>query len=50
MGRYDRTYAKIDLQAIRHNIIEVKNKIAPGTKVMAIVKADAYGHGDVSSV
>lgn len=47
MKKYDRTYAQIDLQAIRHNIKEVRRKIAPGTKIMAIVKADAYGHGAV---
>lgn len=47
MREFDRTYAQIDLQAIRHNIREVKNHIAPGTKVMAVVKANAYGHGAV---
>ena len=45
--QYDRTYAKIDLQAIRHNIRELKGSVRRGTKVMGIVKADAYGHGAV---
>ena len=35
----------IDLDAIRHNINEVKNRV--GVPVMAIIKADAYGHGAV---
>lgn len=47
MKNYDRTYAQVDLQAIRHNIKEVQKKIVPGTKIMAIVKANAYGHGAV---
>lgn len=45
MKEYDRTYAEVDLQAIRHNINEVRKHIKPETKIMAIVKADAYGHG-----
>lgn len=36
--------AIIDLDAIRHNFDQVKQR-APASKVMAIVKADAYGHG-----
>lgn len=40
------TKAIIDLQAIRHNLAVVK-QLAPNTKVMAVVKADAYGHGIV---
>ena len=35
----------IDLDAIRHNIQEVKKRA--GVPVMAIIKADAYGHGAV---
>ena len=44
---YQRVYAKIDLDAIEHNIALVKRKIADGTKLMLIIKADAYGHGAV---
>ncbi len=36
----------IDLAALRHNFSRIR-EIAPGRKVMAIVKADAYGHGIV---
>ena len=42
---YQRVYAKIDLDAIEHNIALVKRKIADGTKLMLVIKADAYGHG-----
>ena len=42
---YDNTQLIIDLDAILHNIDAVKEKV--GTDVMAIIKADAYGHGAV---
>jgi len=38
-----RTWAEIDLDAIKYNFREVKSKT--NAKVMAIIKADAYGHG-----
>jgi alanine racemase len=41
------TWAEIDLNAIAHNIIELKNLIPPETRLMAVVKANAYGHGAV---
>ncbi len=34
----------IDLDALRHNLSRVRH-YAPNSKIMAIVKADAYGHG-----
>ena len=39
-----RTWVEIDLDAIESNFREVKQKV-PGAKMMAVVKADAYGHG-----
>jgi hypothetical protein len=42
----DRVIATVDLAAIRHNLQQVR-RFAPGSKVMAAVKADAYGHGAV---
>lgn len=39
------TYAEIDLGAIRHNVTELAGLIAP-SQLCAVVKADAYGHGD----
>lgn len=45
---YQRVYAKIDLDAIAHNIALVKRKISPETKLMLVIKADAYGHGAVT--
>ena len=39
------TYAEINLEAIKHNIAEIKKLLAPPVKFMAVVKANAYGHG-----
>lgn len=44
---YNRTYAEIDLEAIRHNIRQVRKNINPQTAILAVVKANAYGHGAV---
>lgn len=44
---YLRSYAEISLSAIEHNIDEAKKRLNPGTKILAVVKADAYGHGAV---
>src|SRR3989338_1972618 len=38
------TWAEIDLNAIRHNF-RVLRKLAGKAKVLAVIKADAYGHG-----
>jgi alanine racemase len=41
-----RVTATVDLSAIRHNLARVR-EYAPQSKVMAAIKADAYGHGAV---
>jgi len=38
------TFARIDLDALIHNVREVKRACA-GRKLIAVVKGDAYGHG-----
>ncbi len=40
-----RTWAEVDLDAIAHNIKEIRKITNPNSKIMAVVKADAYGHG-----
>lgn len=47
MKDMQRAWAEIDLDAISHNIKEIKNCLKPGVGLMAVVKADAYGHGVV---
>lgn len=41
------SYVEVDLQAIQHNVTWLGSLIAPGTRQMAVVKGDAYGHGAV---
>jgi alanine racemase len=41
---YHRALALIDLSAISHNLKVVREK-APGRKIIAMIKANAYGHG-----
>ena len=38
---------RIDMAALAHNLGEVKRLVGPRVKIMAVVKADAYGHGMV---
>ncbi len=47
MDRYLRTYAEISLHAIGHNIDAARARIPEGCRLLAVVKADAYGHGAV---
>ncbi len=36
---------QIDLQALTHNLQQVRKLIAQDTRIMGVVKSDAYGHG-----
>lgn len=40
-------WIEVDQSAIRQNIQEARKVIRPGCKLMAVVKADAYGHGAI---
>ena len=44
---YTRVYAPIDLDAVIFNMESMKRNLAPGTKMLGVVKADGYGHGAV---
>lgn len=37
--------AEVDLSALTHNLDVVRRHVAPGAEVLAVVKANAYGHG-----
>jgi alanine racemase len=39
------TYAEIDLAALQHNYQLIRSSIPRRTEILAVVKADAYGHG-----
>ena len=47
MKEYYRVYDDIDLDAIYENVKNAKALLKKDTKMMAIVKADGYGHGAV---
>lgn len=47
MNMVKRTWAEISLNAIEHNYNVIRNKVADGTKVCCVIKADGYGHGAV---
>ncbi len=46
-NEYYRTYAEISLDAIESNLKSLKGKLKRDVLTLAIVKADAYGHGAV---
>ncbi len=41
----NRTWAEINLDALVHNMREIRRITNPNAQIMAVVKADAYGHG-----
>ena len=47
-GLCDRAWVEIDLAALVHNVRHLKSFLSPKTALMAVVKADAYGHGAIA--
>ncbi|MDE5931211.1 MAG: alanine racemase [Lachnospiraceae bacterium] len=47
MEQYKRVYAEVDLNAVHYNMEQMRQKLAPDTRIMGIIKADGYGHGAV---
>lgn len=47
LEEYSRVYARVDLDAIKYNLESMRKNIPAGTKIMAVIKTDAYGHGAV---
>ncbi|MFW6359767.1 MAG: alanine racemase [Chroococcales cyanobacterium] len=44
----ERAWVEINQCALIHNVTQIKQQLSPQTALMAVVKADAYGHGAVS--
>lgn len=40
-----RALATVDLEAVRHNVAAIKKRLSSGCSLMAVVKANGYGHG-----
>ena len=47
MKKYRRVHADIDLDAVLFNFEQMSQNVPEGTKIVAVVKTDAYGHGAV---
>jgi len=47
MSYYRDTYIEIDLDAVFQNVVHLKRHFYEGLEVIAVVKADSYGHGAV---
>lgn len=47
--RGQRIWAEINLSALQHNLRVLQKNLSPGTDILAVVKADAYGHGAVAT-
>lgn len=47
MKTYSRVYARVDLDAIAYNMEQMKKNLNPNTEIMAVIKADGYGHGAI---
>lgn len=47
-GIYQRAWVEIDLAALAHNVQQLKSLLSLQTQLLAVVKADAYGHGVVT--
>ena len=45
MKKYERVKALVSLDAIAHNFEEMHKNVKEGTKIIAVIKADGYGHG-----
>ena len=43
-------WVEINLDNLGHNVREIKKYIKPKTQVMAVIKADAYGHGSLGII
>ncbi|MCL2249187.1 MAG: serine racemase VanT catalytic subunit [Oscillospiraceae bacterium] len=44
-GDFKRAWVEIDLDALARNVLDIKSKISSDCEIMAVIKADAYGHG-----
>ena len=47
MKTYSRVCAQVDLDSLLHNVEQMRQNIHQGTKIMGVIKTDAYGHGAV---
>lgn len=41
------TWLEVNLEAVAHNVRQIKQLVGPSVEILAVLKADAYGHGAV---
>lgn len=46
-GTFQRVCAQVDLDAVLYNVMRMKEELRPGTRMMAVLKTDGYGHGSI---
>lgn len=44
-SRFSPTVVTIDLSALAHNVAQVRRSVSPACEIIAVVKANGYGHG-----
>ncbi len=42
------TWVEVDLEAVAYNVRQVKQIVGPDVDILAVLKADAYGHGAIT--
>ena len=47
---FRRTWVEVNLDSLKHNYETIESKLSAGCSIMAVVKADAYGHGVENTV
>lgn len=47
LAEYQRVCAMVDLDAVAYNMEQMRQNLSPGTKMIGVIKTDAYGHGAV---
>lgn len=45
VSMWERTWAEVDMTAVRHNYNTIRGALPAGVKLCCVVKANAYGHG-----
>ena len=47
---FRRTWVEVNLDALKHNYETIESRLSAGSSIVAVVKADAYGHGVENTV
>ena len=47
---FRRTWVEVNLDALKHNYETIESQLSAGSSIVAVVKADAYGHGVENTV